>query len=140
VFHENFDRRIALGFALIVAGSVVLSWEGGAGGRLVLPLGVLALIAACLSWAVDNNLTQKVSGADPVGLAAIKGGTAGGVNLALALATGEHLLLLGAVLRCTSLPGPSHTHRHAMSRPCTGTRTTRTSTIATATVDAWAGV
>jgi drug/metabolite transporter (DMT)-like permease len=28
VFHENFDRRIALGFALIVAGSAVLSWEG----------------------------------------------------------------------------------------------------------------
>jgi len=109
VFHEKLDRRIALGFALIVAGSVLLSWEGGAGGRLVLPLGVLAVVAACLSWAVDNNLTQKVSGADPVGLAAIKGGAAGVVTLALALATGAHrcLLLPGAVLRCTGLRGPS---------------------------------
>ena len=87
VFHENVDRRIALGFALIVAGSVVLSWGGGT-GRLALPLGVLAIVGACLAWAVDNNLTQRVSGADPVGLAAIKGGTAGAVNLALALATG----------------------------------------------------
>lgn len=90
VFRENFDRRIALGFALIVAGSVLLSLEGRAGGRLVLPLGFLAVIAACLLWAVDNNLTQRVSGADPVRVAAIKGGAAGTVNLALALATGAH--------------------------------------------------
>jgi drug/metabolite transporter (DMT)-like permease len=90
VFRENFDRRIALGFALIVAGGVALSWEGGADGRFALPLGSLAITAACLCWAVDNNVTQKVSGADPVGLAAIKGGAAGAVNLALALATGAH--------------------------------------------------
>jgi drug/metabolite transporter (DMT)-like permease len=28
VFHENFDRRIALGMACLVAGAVVLSWSG----------------------------------------------------------------------------------------------------------------
>jgi drug/metabolite transporter (DMT)-like permease len=33
IFHENFDRRIALGMMAIVAGGVVLagSWHGGAG-------------------------------------------------------------------------------------------------------------
>jgi drug/metabolite transporter (DMT)-like permease len=30
VFHENFDRRIALGMAAIVVGGAVLSWEGRA--------------------------------------------------------------------------------------------------------------
>ena len=28
VFHENFDRRIALGMACLVAGAIVLSWTG----------------------------------------------------------------------------------------------------------------
>lgn len=88
VFRENFDRRIALGFALIVAGSLVLSSNVGPGAGLARPVGALAIVAACFAWALDNNLTQKVSGADPVGLAAIKGGVAGAVNLALALFTG----------------------------------------------------
>ncbi len=102
VFRENFDRRIALGFALIMAGGVVLSWEGGAGGRLALPLGSLMIAAACFSWAVDNNLTQKVSGADPLHLAAIKGVVAGGVNLSLAALTGaawpSAALVIGALV------------------------------------------
>jgi drug/metabolite transporter (DMT)-like permease len=89
VFRENVDRRIALGFFFIVAGSVVLSREGGSAGDPGLSLGSVAIAAACFCWAVDNNLTQKVSGADPLRLAAIKGGVAGGVNLSLALATGS---------------------------------------------------
>ena len=72
VFRENFDRRIALGMALIVAGGVVLSL---ARGRLVRHLGRGARRhrGACLCWAIDNNLTQKVSAGDPVQVAAIKG-------------------------------------------------------------------
>jgi drug/metabolite transporter (DMT)-like permease len=85
VFRENYDRRIAGGFAMIVAGGVALSWEGGALGRIALPLGSLAISAACRCWAVDNNLTQRISGADPLLLAAIKGGVAGSVNLGLAV-------------------------------------------------------
>ncbi len=99
VFRENFDRRIALGFALIMAGGVVVSWESG--GRLTLPLGSLMIAAACFCWAVDNNLTQKVSGADPAHLAAIKGVVAGGVNLLLAALTGaawpSAALVIGAL-------------------------------------------
>ena len=30
IFHENFDRRIALGMACLVAGAAVLSWSGTA--------------------------------------------------------------------------------------------------------------
>src|SRR5204862_3880360 len=90
VFHENFDRRIALGFALIMTGGFVLSWQGGPRGHLGFPAASLAIAAACLCWAIDNNLTQRISGADPLRLAAIKGGAAGTVNLALCLATGAH--------------------------------------------------
>jgi len=86
VFRENVDRRIALGMAAIVGGSALLSWQGRlAWGGL---LGPLAIAAACACWAIDNNLTQKVSGGDPVQIAMLKGLVAGSVNVLLALALG----------------------------------------------------
>ena len=63
VFRENFDRRIALGMACIVAGGVSLS--GRATLDAALALGLAAIAGACLAWAIDNNLTRKVSLADP---------------------------------------------------------------------------
>jgi drug/metabolite transporter (DMT)-like permease len=80
------DRRVATGFFLIVVAGVLLSWEGAPEGEL--PLGALAIMAACLGWAVDNNLTQRISGSDPVQIAGIKGLVAGSINLALAGVTG----------------------------------------------------
>lgn len=89
VFRENFDRRIALGMVCIVAGGVALSWQPTGGLRA--SAGALLIVAACLCWAIDNNLTQKVSGSDPVQIAAIKGVAAGTVNLGIALALGAPL-------------------------------------------------
>lgn len=86
VFHENVDRRVAMGFFLIVLAGGLLSWEGAPAGGL--PLGALAVMAACLGWAVDNNLTQRVSGSDPMQVAGIKGLVAGSINLGLAASAG----------------------------------------------------
>jgi drug/metabolite transporter (DMT)-like permease len=100
VFRENVDRRVALGMGLIITGGIVLSWprEGG----VALPAGALAVVGACLCWAVDNNLTQKVSGGDPLQIAAIKGIVAGSINVALAFALGARVpsagLAAGAVI------------------------------------------
>src|SRR5438270_14022782 len=47
VFHENFDRRIALGMAFIVAGAAVLSWPAQGGMDALLPS--LAVLGACLA-------------------------------------------------------------------------------------------
>jgi len=89
VFRENFDRRIAFGMLVIVAGGAVLSWEGRlAWGGL---LGPLAVAGACLCWAIDNNLTQKVSAGDPVQITMLKGLVAGTVNVALGLTLGDRL-------------------------------------------------
>jgi len=90
VFRENADRRIVLGMALIVAGGVVLSWPsgqltfGGAAGGLLIAL-------ACTAWAIDNNLTRKISGADAMFIAALKGWVAGAVNIGLAILLGVSL-------------------------------------------------
>jgi drug/metabolite transporter (DMT)-like permease len=86
VFHENFDRRIALGMACIVGGALVLSWSGQP--QLSGLLGPLAIVGACLAWGLDNNLTRKVSPADPLQIVELKGLIAGPVNLALGLLTG----------------------------------------------------
>jgi drug/metabolite transporter (DMT)-like permease len=86
VFHENVDRRIATGFVLIATAGGLLSWEGTPTG--VFPLGVLAVALACFGWAVDNNLTQRVSGSDPLQVAGLKGLVAGVLNMSLAYATG----------------------------------------------------
>ncbi|MCM2250720.1 MAG: EamA family transporter [Ramlibacter sp.] len=85
-FRENFDKRVAAGMVAIVAGGLVLAWPG----ELRLPQWQSALLvtAACLAWAVDNNLTRKVSLADASWIAMVKGLAAGTTNLVLALALG----------------------------------------------------
>jgi drug/metabolite transporter (DMT)-like permease len=89
VFRENFDRRIALGMAAIVAGAVVLSIPTGAEFGSAWPS--LAILAACVCWGIDNNLTRKVALTDATWLAAVKGGVAGPVNLSLAFLLGASL-------------------------------------------------
>jgi drug/metabolite transporter (DMT)-like permease len=81
-FRENVDLSVFIGAAAILAGALLLTWDGGAGG---LGWGAAAIAGACLCWAVDNNLTRKLSAADPVATAMIKGLAAGTVNVALAL-------------------------------------------------------
>ncbi|MGH1588572.1 DMT family transporter [Methylobacterium phyllosphaerae] len=85
VFRENVDRRLLLGAFAILMGAVVLSWNGE---NVRLDAGAALIAAACLAWGIDNNLTRKLSSADPVVTATIKGLVAGSVNVALALLLG----------------------------------------------------
>jgi drug/metabolite transporter (DMT)-like permease len=88
VFRENVDRLLLLGALAIVAGAVVLSWNGQ-GVHFDAGAGLIA--AACVAWGIDNNLTRKLSSADPVLTTMIKGLVAGGVNVSLALLSGSML-------------------------------------------------
>ena len=88
VFKENADRRIVLGMLAIVGGGVLLSWQPGGTS---LSAGALFILAACLCWAIDNNLTRKVSTNDAMLVACVKGLVAGGCNTALAWAAGAAL-------------------------------------------------
>ncbi len=97
VFKENFDRRIFAGMLLIVAAGALLSWEQMP--QFGVPWGALAIIGACLCWAIDNNLTRKVSASDPLQIAAVKGLVAGVVNLTIALVLGQQLPHLAVVLK-----------------------------------------
>src|SRR5262249_23265637 len=77
VLRENVDRRLLLGAFSILAGAVLLSWQGQARFQW----SGLWIAAACLCWGIDNNLTRKLSSSDPVQIAMLKGLVAGVVNL-----------------------------------------------------------
>lgn len=88
VFRENFDRRIVAGMLAIVAGGVALAWPRHL--ALGASAGAAWIAGACACWALDNNLTRRVSVQDPVLIAALKGLVAGTVDLGIAAAAGAH--------------------------------------------------
>ncbi len=87
VFREGADRRVVIGMTMIVAGGAVLTGSQAATAHAGW-VGEIAIAAACLCWALDNNLTRKVSASDAIFIAATKGLVAGIVNLALAFILG----------------------------------------------------
>jgi drug/metabolite transporter (DMT)-like permease len=89
-FRENVDRRLFAGAMAILAGALVMAWPTG-GAAMTVGWGGLLIVAACISWGIDNNLTRKLSAADPVQIAMIKGVAAGVINTALGFAYGAQL-------------------------------------------------
>jgi len=89
IFHESFDRRIAIGMLCLIVGAIVLSWSGPP--TLESIVGPLAVIGACAAWGLDNNLTRKISLADPLQIVTLKSTIAGPVNLLLGIAAGGTL-------------------------------------------------
>jgi drug/metabolite transporter (DMT)-like permease len=89
IFHENFDRRIALGMICLVIGAVVLAWSGVP--TLASLIGPIAIVGACIMWGLDNNLTRKVSLADPLQIVQFKGLIAGPISVVLGLWAGASL-------------------------------------------------
>ena len=100
VFGDSLGRREALGAGAVVLGGVVLGLPDAVGRVEV--VGMLAVAAACFGWALDNNLSQRLALHDPVSVVRVKSLVAGGMNVVLALAVGEHIparaALVGAFL------------------------------------------
>lgn len=87
-----------------LAGAILCGGVAGPGeARFGAVWPAVAVLGACLAWALDNNLTRKVSLADATWIAACKGWAAGTVNLAIGVATLDRwpspwtLLAAGAV-------------------------------------------
>ena len=96
VFQESFDRRLLLGVACLIAGAIMLSWTGIP--RLANIFGPLSILAACVAWGLDNNLTRKVSQADPLQIVQLKGLIAGPLNVAIGIWTGGSISTLASSL------------------------------------------
>ena len=63
LFQEHYDHRIILGMATITVGAALLAWTGT--WTITTLWGPLAVVAACLAWGLDNNLSRKVALCDP---------------------------------------------------------------------------
>lgn len=85
VFREAVGRRTAVAVAAVTAGSIFLSWDGS--GSWGLSLGALGVMAACVLWGIDNNLTRQISAKDGATIVLVKG-----------LGAGTFSLLLGSLL------------------------------------------
>lgn len=100
LFKEHLGRPAAAATGMILGGAALLRLQPGA--TAIDGWGVLLVAGACACWAVDNNLTQRLTLRDPVALVRFKSLGAGAVNLLIALGLGARLpgasVLIGALL------------------------------------------
>jgi drug/metabolite transporter (DMT)-like permease len=95
LFGEHLGARQAGAAALILVGAAVV--VGRTGDLRSEWTGVLAIAGACLSWAIDTNLSQRMSLRDPVAFSRLKGLAGGTCTLLLARAFGERLPPAGVI-------------------------------------------
>jgi drug/metabolite transporter (DMT)-like permease len=81
LFGEHLGRRGLAAALAIVAGACALAVVPG--GLVVEPLGAVFVAGACAAWALDTNLTQRLSLRDPVALVRFKGLCGGACTLAV---------------------------------------------------------
>ena len=86
VFREHLGQYGIAAAVGILLGAAVLRFQPGTFAAD--PIGMLCTAAACLAWAVDNNLTQRLSLKDPFAIVRIKALSAGVFNLTLGLVLG----------------------------------------------------
>ena len=87
VFREHLVRLELAGVLVIVVGAGILTYRPGAiHGDVV---GILAVTGACLCWAIDNNLSQRLSLRDPLVVTRMKTLGAGLGMLTLAALTSQ---------------------------------------------------
>jgi drug/metabolite transporter (DMT)-like permease len=86
VFHEHLSRREALAVFIVLGSAFLLALAPGS--LTATPVGCAAVGGASFAWAIDNNLTGRLSGRDPVAITRVKTLCAGIVNLAIGFAAG----------------------------------------------------
>lgn len=89
LFREHLGRSGVLATAAVFIGAAVLGLEEGSFSGD--PFSVLAIMGACLAWAVDNNLTQRLTLKDPLAIARVKCLSAGLCALGIATWLGQEI-------------------------------------------------
>jgi drug/metabolite transporter (DMT)-like permease len=100
-FREAVSSRIWIALGLMLGGAALLVYQPGF--RFSLPVAATAIVAACALWGMDNNLTRRISAADPVMITLVKGLVAGTVNAGLAFMLDESLPAPGDIVAALAL-------------------------------------
>jgi drug/metabolite transporter (DMT)-like permease len=100
---EHTDKRLIFGMLLILIGSIILVWQR----HLIFSnlIGPSLIAGACIAWAIDNNVTRKISAADPLKIVLIKSLVAGSFNVTLALLLGATLANKLSILSLSAVIG-----------------------------------
>ena len=96
IFKEAIGKRVWMAIALITVGCSVLSLREGGGWGI--SLGAIGIMATCVLWAIDNNITRRISGKDQYMIVVIKGLGAGTFTFVLATLVGVKLPSIGVML------------------------------------------
>jgi drug/metabolite transporter (DMT)-like permease len=88
-YRERLSRWEAAGGLVVIVGAVIATYQPGQWSGDV--LGAAAIAGACLSWAVDNNVTRQISVRDPVQIVQVKTLAAGMGNALLAVLVGHRV-------------------------------------------------
>jgi drug/metabolite transporter (DMT)-like permease len=99
LFKEPAGKRVVLGMSLLTLGACMLSVNGS--WQFTFSLGSAAVALSCVAWAIDNNVTRRISHTNPVFIVMMKGLFAGSIDLAISLAMRAPwppLLLVGVAL------------------------------------------
>jgi len=83
IFHEQIGYRVWIGKILIIGASLVIILSTSGGADLSIP--GLSVLAACVLWGIDNNLTRELESLPASLLACLKGLSAGIFNVLLSL-------------------------------------------------------
>lgn len=97
LFKEKIGKRLWIAIGLITLSSMLLSVEDA--GSFRFSLGSLFVLAACVSWGLENNCTRCLSSSDPLEIVVIKGFCCGTGSVLIGLAAGEALPLWGDALK-----------------------------------------
>ena len=87
LFGEHLSRRMVLAAATVFVGAGFVTVDPGPSYATV--AGATAIAGACVAWALDNNLTQRLALRDPVRLVQVKAGAAAVGLGTISVATGS---------------------------------------------------
>ncbi|HEY8141929.1 MAG TPA: DMT family transporter [Kofleriaceae bacterium] len=109
-FRDRFNILEVIGVLVVCAGVGLLGLQPGSGTGDALGMTFIAI--SSVAWALDSNLTQRLSGRDPLALARLKAVVAAGISLPIMVLVGAEIpgdpavltKALGLGLVCFGIP------------------------------------
>ena len=95
LYREHIDHRVGLAIALLTLGGGLLIFDRAGNGTTQV-IGLLAVMVATVSWAVDNTLSRVLADLDPGRVVLGKATVGAACSFLIAATTGETALSLSA--------------------------------------------
>jgi drug/metabolite transporter (DMT)-like permease len=91
VFREKEGKRLWASLLIMTLASTLLTYDPSNGAFRI--EGTILLVGAMICWGLDNNLTQRISGKDPVQISMAKGLVAGSASIGITLLIGSPIVI-----------------------------------------------